>query len=1027
MKLQFKVQQYQSEGVDAVVDVFSGQPYADGVKYRIDPGKEAADTLLEDAGFRNAEIALTPPQLLENVHRVQQRRGLELSKDLKDPVKKSAAPINLDVEMETGTGKTYVYIKTIMELHKRYGWSKYIVVVPSIAIREGVKKSFDITADHFQQLYGTKPRTFVYNSSRLHELERFSSDAGVQVMIINIQTFNATGKDARRIYEVLDDFQSRKPIDVIAANRPILIIDEPQKIEGDAKKPSKSLEALGLFNALFALRYSATHKVERTKVHRLDAVDAYNQKLVKKIAVRGITVKHLAGSTAYLYVDGLEIGKGADFPKARVELEVQTAQGIKRQVKRLSHGMNLHDVSGGIEAYKGLFIRDIDANRDIIELSNGDVIGAGEVTDDIAEDQKRRIQIREVIRAHLDKERELFAQGIKTLSLFFIDDVAKYRDYKREDTLGEYARVFEEEYDAVLADYLSQLDFDEAAERYRRHIEAIPVRSTHEGYFSIDKKTKQIVDGKIAARGDFAGQSDDVDAYDLILKDKERLLSFEEPVRFIWSHSALREGWDNPNVFVMGMLKKSDNTTTRRQEIGRGLRLSVDQHGERMDNPVTVHDINELTVVTDESYTDFVNALQKEIIESLSARPRKASVDYFTGKQIKLEDGSTSILEMALAQALYNHLIRHDYIDDDGSVTQKYKEARADGTLAAPIAEALKPVIDFVWPLVDALYLDVPKPTDGRKPKKIPFNEKNFKKREFQELWGRINHKAVYQVEFDSAELIRNCIRVLDTSLNVTVMQYLVEAGKQVVGLEVEQLEAGTGFKVSETKVEHSVVSAGSTVKYDLLGEIAEKTQLTRRTCAAILTGINPGTFAKFKQNPEQFITETARLVNEQKATVIVEHLTYDPLDSRYDSAIFTENQTAQDLSKAGDRLKKSVYEYVVTDSKVERSFVEKLDVSDEVVVYSKLPRGFFIPTPVGDYNPDWAIAFRDDITQVKHVYFVAETKGSMSTLQLKGVENAKIECARKFFASLNAKAGNYSVEYGVVDSYDSLLQLVGA
>ena len=1040
MKLQFKVQQYQTEAVDAVVDVFTGQPYADGVKYRIDPGKDVAMTLLEDVGLRNAEIALTPPQLLENVHRVQQARGLTLSKDLKDPVKKSAAPINLDIEMETGTGKTYVYIKTIMELHKRYGWSKYLVVVPSIAIREGVKKSFDITSDHFQQLYGTKPRTFVYNSSRLHELERFSSDSGVQVMIINIQAFNARGSDARRIYgmerklpngktvmEGLDDFGSRRPIDIIAANRPILIIDEPQKIEGDARKPSKSLEALGDFNALFALRYSATHKIERTKVHRLDAVDAYNQKLVKKIAVRGITVKHLAGSTAYLYVDGLEVGKGADFPKARVELEVQTAQGIKRQVKRLSQGTDLHDISGGIEAYKGLYIRDVDANRDIVELSNGDIIGAGEVTQDVTDDAKRRIQIREVIRAHLDKERELFAQGIKTLSLFFIDEVVKYRDYGREDSLGEYARVFEEEYETLLADYLGQLDLDDAAEGYREHVEAIPVRRTHEGYFSIDKKTGRQVDGPVKKTGETAGQSDDVDAYDLILKDKERLLSFEEPVRFIWSHSALREGWDNPNVFVMGMLKKSDNTTTRRQEIGRGLRLSVDQHGERMDNPVTVHDINELTVVTDESYTEFVTALQKEIVESLSARPRKASVDYFVGKHIKLADGSTSVLEKSVAQALYNHLIRHDYIDDDGLVTQVYKDARTDGTLAAPTAEALKLIIDFVWPLVDALYLDVPTPTDGRKPKKIPLNEANFKKREFQELWGRINHKAIYRVEFDSAELIANCIKTLDKSLNVTVMQYLVESGKQVVGLEVEQLEAGTGFKVSETKIEHSAVSAGSTVKYDLLGEIAEKTQLTRRTCAAILTGINPGTFAKFKQNPEQFITEAARLINEQKATVIVEHLSYDPLDNRFDSAIFTENQTAQDLSKAGDKLKKSVYEYVVTDSKVERSFVEQLDVSDEVVVYSKLPRGFFIPTPVGDYNPDWAIAFRDDTTKIKHVYFVAETKGSMSTLQLKGVEEAKIECARRFFASLNDKAENDGVKYDVVDSYDSLLQLVGA
>ena len=1021
MKLQFKVHHYQTEAVDAAVEVFAGQPYADGVKYRIDPGNDAPLTLLDDAGLRNAEVTLTGTQLLANVHAVQQGRGLPLSKTL---VKSPAAPINLDIEMETGTGKTYVYTKTIMELHKRYGWSKFIVVVPSIAIREGVKKSFDITAEHFQQFYGTKPRTFVYNSSRLHELERFSSDAGVQVMIINIQAFNATGKDARRIYEVLDDFQSRRPIDVIAANRPILIIDEPQKIEGDAKKASKSLEALGLFRALFALRYSATPKIERTKVHRLDALDAYNQKLVKKIAVRGITVKGLAGSTAYLYVDGLEVGKGADFPKARVELEVQTKAGpITRKTLRLQKGSRLHDLSGEIEAYRNLVVVDVDANRDIIELSNGDVITAGQVTQDITDDAKRRIQIREVIRAHLDKERELYAQGIKTLSLFFIDEVAKYRDYSREDTLGDYARVFEEEYEALVAEALGQLDLDEASERYRFHLQSIAVGETHQGYFSIDKKSGRSVDGAIKKTGETAGQSDDVDAYDLILKDKERLLSFEEPVRFIWSHSALREGWDNPNVFVMGMLKKSDNTTTRRQEIGRGLRLSVDQQGERMDNPVTVHDINELTVVTDESYTDFVTALQREIFESLSARPRKASIEYFKGKTITTDSGP-AVIEQTVAQALYNYLVKNDYIEDSGLVTEAYKEARATGTLAEPTSELLKPIVDLVWPLVDALYLEVPKPADGRKPKKIPLNEANYKKREFQELWGRINHKAVYQVEFDSAELIAKCVQVLDKALHVTVMQYVVQKGVQLGSLEAEQLESGEGFKVTTTKVEKSALSAGSTVQYDLVGEIAEKTQLTRRTCAAILTGVTPATFAKFKQNPEQFITEAARLINEQKATVIVEHLAYDALDDCYDSTIFTENQTAQDLTKAGDKLKKSLYEYVVTDSKVERSFVTELDTSEEVIVYTKLPRGFFIPTPVGDYNPDWAIAFREG--KVKHVYFVAETKGSMSTLQLKGIEDAKIECARKFFASLNEKAGGEGVAYDVVSSYDALLQLVG-
>ena len=953
MKLQFKVQQYQTDAVDAVVETFAGQPKHDGISYRIDPGKVrpvSAPTLFEaderpDAGLRNAEIALSGAQLLAGVHAVQRSRNLPLASKLVDSKAAPGAP-NLDVEMETGTGKTYVYIKTIMELHKRYGWSKYIIVVPSVAIREGVKKSFDVTAEHFQQLYGTKPRSFIYNSSQLHELERFSSDAGVQVMIINIQAFNATGKDNRRIYDELDGFQSRRPIDVISANRPIVIIDEPQKIGAP-----KSLEALSRFNALMLLRYSATHKVEHTKVHRLDALDAYNQKLVKKIAVRGITVKGLAGSTAYLYLDAIEIAKGAK-PRARVEIEVQTASGIKRQVKRLDMGSNLHAVSNGIEAYKNLFITEVDANRDVIELSNGDVVVAGQVTDDVTEDQKRKIQIREVVRAHLDKERELFGQGIKVLSLFFIDEVAKYRDYSREDTLGDYARMFEEEYAAIRDEVLGELAIDEATEEYQAYLRRDSVGQVHEGYFSIDKKTKHLVDGKVSGRGDDKGQSTDIDAYDLILKDKERLLSFAEPVRFLFSHSALREGWDNPNVFVMGMLKKSDNTVSRRQEIGRGLRLAVDQHGERMDNPVTVHDINELTVVTDESYTDFVTGLQREISESLAARPRKASPKFFVGKTIQTLSGE-SVIEEAIAQALYKYLVKNDYVNDDDTISEAYKEAKEAGTLAVPTSEILMPVIDFVWPLIDVLYLDLPVPTDDRKPKRIPLNEANFARKEFQTLWGRINHRAVYQVEFDSDELITKAITHLDKHLNVASLQYVVQAGQQRDQLDADDLATGAGFTVRDTQTHTETVSAGSQVKYDLLGEITEKTQLTRRTAAAILRGVTPATFGKFRLNPEQFITEAARLINEQKATVIVEHLTYDALEDRFDSAIFTENQTAQDFSKAGAKLKKHVYDYVVTDSKVEREFVTELDTSHEVAVYAKLPRGFFIPTPVGDYNPD--------------------------------------------------------------------------
>ncbi|MGX9901638.1 hypothetical protein ACW0JT_20370 [Arthrobacter sp. SA17] len=455
-------------------------------------------------------------------------------------------------------------------------------------------------------------------------------------------------------------------------------------------------------------------------------------------------------------------------------------------------GARLHDISGGIEAYKDLIITNVDANRDVIELSDGSILTVGQITADVTDEAKRRIQIREVIRAHLDKERELFAQGIKVLSLFFIDEVAKYRDYEREDTLGDYARVFEEEYRALVADDLSQLDFHSEAEAYRDHLNSISAEKTHQGYFSIDKKTKRLVNPGVAERGEDAGQSTDVGAYDLILRDKERLLSFAEPVRFIFSHSALREGWDNPNVFVMGMLKKSDNTVSRRQEIGRGLRLAVDQHGERMDNPVTVHDVNQLTVVTDESYSDFVAGLQKEISESLATRPRKASVKYFTGKTFVTESGE-SIVEEALANALYKYLVKNDYINEDDTVSEAYRAAQESGAFAEPTADVLKPVIDHLWPLVDALFIGVPLPENGRKPKRIPLNEENFAKKEFRELWDRINHKAVYQVEFDSAELISKCVPALDAHLNVTAMQYVVQSGEQNAALDADALATGGG------------------------------------------------------------------------------------------------------------------------------------------------------------------------------------------------------------------------------------------
>ena len=1007
MKLKFKVQPYQTNAVESVVDCFAGQPNVSGITYRIDPGRKAQMSSFEE-GFKNADIALPDLQVLSNIKDVQRRQNLPLSDAL---VSSAGCKINLDTEMETGTGKTYCYIKTMFEMNKQYGWSKFIVMVPSIAIREGVYKSLQITADHFAESYGKKARFFIYNSKRLHELESFSSDAGINVMVINIQAFASRGADNRRIYDELDDFQSRRPIDVIASNRPILILDEPQKMEGKA-----TMEALPKFKPLMILRYSATHKTQHNRIHRLDALDAYNQKLVKKIAVRGIHTRGLAGTNAYLYLEGIDISKKA--PVARIELEVKLKSGeIKRQLRRLEFRDDLFVESGQLDQYRdGFTISQIDYNHDTVEFTNGIVLKAGEATGDVSERDIRRIQIRETIKAHLDKEKQLFAQGIKVLSLFFIDEVVKYRDYDQADEKGEYARVFEEEYDLLKAEYLSELAIDNEA--YRKHLADIDVSKTHNGYFSIDKKTSRLKDPDVGAR---AVDSDDVDAYDLILKDKERLLSFEEPTRFIFSHSALREGWDNPNVFVMCMLKHSDNTISRRQEVGRGLRLSVDRHGDRMDHPAVVHDINVLTVVASESYRDFVSGLQKEISDTLSARPRQATEAYFTGKTIVTDAGPVEITP-ALAKQIYRYLVKNDYTDDADQIAGTYHEAKEAGTLA-DLPEDLKPYATEVFQLIDTVFSDaqLPKVEDGRKPKTNPLNA-NFEKKEFQELWTRINQKAVYRVEFDSSELVRKCIGALDSQLRVTPLQYTVQVGVQQDGLTDDQLKTGDCFQVTGTSTEQGG-SVHSLVRYDLVGKVAENARLTRATAAAILTGIEPNVFAQFKQNPEHFIAEASRLIAEQKATMIIERLDYDAVTDRYGVDIFTANQTGQDFSRAM-KMKNHVHDYVVTDSDVEKRFVEELDTSSEVVVYAKLPRGFLIPTPVGDYNPDWAISFKQG--SVKHIYFVAETKGSMSTMKLREIERTKIECARKFFAEISEGAEGDRVKYDVVTDYAKLMDIVG-
>ena len=1016
MKLKFKTQAYQTAAVQAVVDCFKGQPpaTAEAISYRIDPGKakKGVEDLFAESGFKNADLKLTDIALLENITQVQHQQNLPQSSQL---VKTKVSRVNLDIEMETGTGKTYCYIKTIFELNKQYGWSKFIIVVPSIAIREGVAKSLEITAEHFLETYHKKARFFIYNSKQLHHLESFSSDAGINVMVINVQAFAARGADNRRIYDVLDDFQSRRPIDVISANRPILILDEPQKMEGAA-----TLKSLEEFKALMVLRYSATHKTTHNKIHRLDALDAYNQKLVKKIAVRGISVKGLAGTNAYLYLQSIEISSKA--PVARVEFEQKLKSGeIKRVVRKISKGDNLFSdgFSNELDQYRGYVVADINANTDTLSFTNSVELFVGEATGDVNEASLRRIQIREAIKAHFDKEQTLFQQGIKVLTLFFIDEVVKYRDYSAADEKGDYARIFEEEY----SQYLNEvLDLDETP--YIKYLRGITAEKTHSGYFSIDKKTKRDVDPSIAKTGENKGLSDDVDAYDLILRKKEQLLKFEEPVRFIFSHSALREGWDNPNVFVICFLKHPDynNEVTRRQEVGRGLRLSVNQLGDRVDHPAIVHDVNVLTVVASESFKEFVTALQKDISDSLSARPKVANEAYFTGKALKTPTGNVEVTPQ-LAKQIYKYLLKNDYSDDTDRITGTYHEAKKEGTLA-PLPPELQAHAEQVYQLIDSVFSDSQmfEIGDDRRPKKNPLNS-NFDKQEFKELWNRINRKAAYSVDFDSAELVKKAITELDKSLRVTPLQYTIQTGEQVDQVTADTLKSGDGFKVAETTVEYNKQSIHSAVKYDLIGKIAEGTQLTRRTTADILKGISVAVFAQFRTNPESFIAEAVRLINEQKATMIIEHLAYDPVEDRFDIDIFTAGQTKQDFSKAGDKLKRHIYDYVITDSGIERKFVETLDTCTEVVVYAKLPRGFLIPTPVGDYNPDWAISFKEGA--VKHVYFVAETKGSMSTMQLTKIEETKIECARKFFDEINRKYAPENVKYDVVKSFDKLMDLV--
>ena len=1037
MKFNFKIQQYQTDAVEAVCNVFAGQGYNSGVGYRRDLGKQKSQAntqlslnladefgeeldLTNDSGFKNEELYLSDDLLLKNIHEIQNMNNIKLSSALV----KDLGRCNLDIEMETGTGKTYVYIKTMFELNKRYGWSKFIVVVPSIAIREGVAKSFEITADHFMEHYGKKARFFIYNSSNLNQIDNFSASSGINVMIINTQAFASSlkedgkSKEARIIYSKRDEFQSRRPIDVIKANRPIIILDEPQKMGGDVTQ-----KALKNFNPLFTLNYSATHKKQNNLIYVLDALDAFNKKLVKKIQVKGFEVKNFRGTDKYLFLESIILSSKRP-PMAKIELEISYDKSINRETRILGVGDNLYYVSQEMEQYKdGYTITDINPLTNTVTFTNGETISTGDVVGDISEKDMRRIQIRETILSHFEKEESLFNMGIKSLSLFFIDEVAKYRDYDEngDAVLGEYAKVFEQEYISVLNEYITMLDTP-----YQKYLKekCSDVSKVHNGYFSIDKKTGRSIDSQLKRGSEF---SDDISAYELILKQKERLLSFDEPTRFIFSHSALREGWDNPNVFQICTLKHSDSQTAKRQEVGRGLRLCVSQSGNRMDSESLgerVHDINILTVIASESYKSFVSDLQSDIKTMLYDRPTVATSEYFKGKYIKVDNVPT-LIDDKTANSIEFYLIQNGYVDQDRKITDKYR-MDVEAQTVAPLPLDLQPMTEGIQTLIQAVYDDSVLDkmfTDGHdtKVKDNPLND-NFYKAEFKALWEKINKKYAYTAHFDSEELIKKATDYINEKLIVSQLQYTTTIGQQKAEMNEYEVDRGDSFKTSKTRTKTLEHTEASSIKYDLVGKIAEGTTLTRRTTVAILQGLRQDKLLMFRYNPEEFISKVIKLIKEQKATMIVSDISYNQVEGSYDSAIFTAEKTGKDFSKAF-KATKHIQDFVFTDGtaeqSIERRFAEELDNSEEVCVYAKLPKGFHIPTPVGNYAPDWAIAF--NAGTVKHIYFIAETKGTMESLNLRPIEQAKIACAKKLFNEISTD----SVRYHDVDSYQSLLNIM--
>ena len=988
MKLHFEPDlDYQLQAIEAVCDLFRGQEIC---RTEFTVTRDPADSQMRlgfaqtDLGLGN-RLTLLDDELLANLRAIQLRNGIAPSESL--------ASGDFTVEMETGTGKTYVYLRTIFELNKRYGFTKFVIVVPSIAIKEGVYKSLQITEDHLRGLYaGVSFDYFLYDSAKLGQVRNFATSAQIQIMVVTVGAINRFGdeeeaarQDPRErpnknvMYRQSEKTGGERPIDLVRATRPVVIIDEPQSVDGGLEGQGR--QAIAKMNPLCTLRYSATHADKHHMVYRLDAVDAYERRLVKQIEIAAATVEE-AHNKPYVRLVSVSNNRGSI--SAKVELAVETATGVQRRevtvldgddLEQTTHRAIYHDCRvGEIRVAKG---------DEFVELrvpGGEQYLRPGQAWGDVEGLAVQREMIRRTIKEHLDKEKRLRPQGIKVLSLFFIDEVARYRQYDADGNVvkGDYGRIFEEEYRRLVhhPDYrtlFEEVDLSRAAEE------------VHEGYFSIDKRSKQAVDTSESNQG---GRDAAEQAYNLIMKDKEKLLSFATPLKFIFSHSALREGWDNPNVFQICTLRDIQTERERRQTIGRGLRLCVNQQGER----VRGFDVNTLTVVATESYEQFAENLQKEIEAETGIRFGIVEAHQFVAVAVTSADGDVTPLGYEKSKDLWEHLKSVGYIDSHGKVQESLKRALVDRHIELP--EEFRPyqvqIADIIAKVAGRLEI---KNADERR--QVRPRQAILHSQEFKALWDRIRAKTTYRVEFDNEKLVEVCITALRDAPAIpkTRLQWRkadIAIGKG--GVEATEREGAQTVVLDEADIELP----------DLLTQLQDRTQLTRRTIHRVVTG--SGRLDDFKRNPQAFLELAADAINRRKRLAVVDGIKYQRLgdDHYYAQELFEQEELTGYIKNMLAETKKSVYEQVIYDSGTEASFADGLEKNEAVKIYAKLPGWFTVPTPLGSYNPDWAVLVEKD--GAERLYLVVETKSSLFTDDLRDKESAKIECGKAHFKALQVR-----------------------